>query len=262
MNRRNCISRHGNCNRPAANFRKTSHSRQSHIVGYNTINVQANRLFGYGVQFTEVSGLEEIPVKDIISVDVPKGANTIGDTADQIWLYDTTAMDWKKFFYRTQRTTVYGWCDAAGNVLDETTTMKNGDGFFFKRASSADGKVTISGAIKATDATPIALSANRLHFVCNRWPIQLKVSDFAAMVDVPNGANTIGDTADQIWLYDTNTMEWKKYFYRTQRTTVYGWCDETGTVVTDADVIPVGCGFFFKRASSADGNLSFVKPTL
>ena len=125
--------------RATVNFKENS---ASHFVGYNTINVQANRLFGYGVQFTEVSGLEEIPVKDIISVDVPKGANTIGDTADQIWLYDTTAMDWKKFFYRTQRTTVYGWCDETGTVVTDADVIPVGCGFFFKRASSADGNLS------------------------------------------------------------------------------------------------------------------------
>ena len=263
MNRRNCISRHGNCNRPASNFRKTRHSRQSHIVGYNTINIPANRLCAIGIQFTEVSGLTEIPVKDVFTVDQPKGAAGLSDPADQIWLWDTTAMNWKRYFYSSGRgSKVTGWCNEEDNTKITTDTMKNGDGCFFRRSSTAQGNLTISGALKPTSANPVILTANRLHFVCNPWPVEINIADFATLIDAPKGAAGLSDPADQIWLWDTTAMNWKRYFYSSGRgSKITGWCNEEDNTKVTEDKIGVGQGFFLRRSSTANGNLTFVKPT-
>ena len=259
MNRRNCISRHGNCNRPASNFRKTRHSRQSHFVGYNTIAVPADRLFGYGVQFTEVSGIEEIAVTDLLSVNDPKGSGTFSDAADQIWLWDTVGMNWKRYFYRSARSGVKGWC-LEGTAELTTDKMKNGDGFFFRRSSAGDGLVTISGALKATNADPISMTADRLHFICNPWPVEVAITSFESMINDPKGSGTFSDAADQIWYWDTTAMNWVRYFYRSARSGVKGWCAEGTAELTEAK-IGVGQGFFFRRSSAAAGTLTWVKPT-
>ena len=230
-------------------------------VGYNTINVQADRLFGYGIQFTAVSGVEEIAVKDVLSVDDPKGQAELGDAADQIWLWDTSAMNWKRYFFRSSRGKVTGWCKE-GETTVTTDTMKNGDGFFFRRSSAAVGNVTISGALKAVDATPITLTADRLHFVCNPWPTEISIVDFYnnSIIANPKGQAELGDAADQIWLWDTSTMNWKRYFFRSSRGNVTGWCKDGETVVT-SDKIGVGQGFFFRRSSAADSTITWEKPS-
>ena len=63
----------------------------------------------------------------MLSIDDPRGAGTLGDNADQIWLWDTTAMNWKRYFYRSARTGVKGWC-AEGTAVLTNDKMKNGDG--------------------------------------------------------------------------------------------------------------------------------------
>ena len=263
MNRRNCISRHGNCNRPASNFRKTRHSRQSHIVGYNTIAVPAARLYAVAVQFTEVSGITEMPVKDVLSVDNPQGAAGLSDPADQIWLWNTTGMKWQRYFYSSGRgSKVTGWCNEEDNTKITEDVIKNGDGFFFQRSSAAAGNLTLSGALKGTSADPIVLTASRLHFLCNPWPIAVKISDFATMIDNPQGAAGLSDPADQVWLWDTTGMKWKRYFYSSGRgSKVTGWCNEEDNTKVTEDEIGVGQGFFLQRSSAANGTLTFVKPT-
>ena len=253
--------------RATYNFKGNS---ASHFVGYNTISVPADRLYAQGVQFTEVSGIEEIPVKEVLTVDNPVSATGFGDTADQIWLYKTSTMSWVKYYYkhtgRGSSKKVVGWVSQAVDGTEETLdTMKSGDAFFFRRATGTAGNVTLSGAIKATNADPVALTADRLHFVCNPWPVAVKISSITEMVSAPVSATGFGDTADQIWLYNTATMGWEKYYYkhtgRGSSKKVVGWVKDTvdGTEET-TDEIDVGRGFFFRRATGTGATLTFVKP--
>lgn len=253
--------------RKTHNFKGNS---ASDFVGYSSVAVPANRLYVQGVQFTEVSGLEEIPVKDVLSVDTPVSSTGFGDSADQIWMWNATTMNWVRYYYKhtgrgSSKKTV-GWVNETIDGTEETTdTMKNGDAFFFRRASSADGNVTISGAIKATNADPVALTANRLHFVCNPWPVSIKIASLGQMVADPVSSTGFGDSADQIWLWDATAMNWVRYYYkhigRGSSKKVVGWVNETvdGTEETP-DEIGVSRGFFFRRASSAGGTLTWVKP--
>ena len=177
-----------------------------------------------------------------------------------MWVWSGSS--WKKYFYSSGRgSKVTGWC-AEDNVNEITpATVKNGDGFFFRRASSADGNITISGAIKATSSDPVALAKDNLHLICNPWPVEIAIKDVESMIDVPKGAAKLGDNADQIWKWDTAGKKWVRYFYSSGRgSKVTGWCAEDNVVEITTDKIGVGQGFFFRRASSADGTLTFVKP--
>ena len=218
-----------------------------------------------------MSGIEEIPVKDVLTVDNPVSGTSFGDTADQIWLWDATAMNWVKYYYKhTGRGTskkIIGWVNQAVDGAEETLdTMKNGDAFFFRRATGTAGNVTIAGAIKATNANPITLKADRLHFVCNPWPISINVSSLTDYVSTPVSGTSFGDTADQVWLWDATAMNWIKYYYkhtgRGSSKKVIGWVNQAvdGTDET-SDQIGVGYGFFFRRATGTDATLTWAKPT-
>ena len=85
------------------------------------------------------------------------------------------------------------------------------------------------------------------------------------MVADPVRSTGFGDSADQIWLWDATAMNWVRYYYkhtgRGSSKKVVGWVNETvdGTEETP-DEIGVSRGFFFRRASSAGGTLTWVKP--
>ena len=66
---------------------------------------------------------------------------------------------------------------------------------------------------------------------------------------VPAGANTLAANADQIWLWDTTTANWVKYFHRIQRGTDYGWCAEGATAAT-TDTVSAGKTVFFYRGGA------------
>ena len=69
----------------------------------------------------------------------PKGGAALGAAADQIWLWDTDANDWVKYYYRAFGATVTGWCKS-GTTTVTTDKIPAGQGFFFRRGGggSAD----------------------------------------------------------------------------------------------------------------------------
>jgi hypothetical protein len=216
-----------------------------------TTGISGGQFKAFAVQFDAVSG-GNINVKDAIAVTIPAGSTEIDDTADQIWRWDTVNAQWTKYFFRKQRTTVYGWCKA-GETTATTDTIPAGETFFFRRGSgSSASDITMSGAVKAFTATPnpYTASGGQLVFMANPWPTSLAIAGFEKYQSSPAGSSEIDDTADQIWRWDTTNAQWIKYFFRKQRTTVYGWC-KAGETEATTDSIPVGEGFFFRRGSGS-----------
>ena len=211
-----------------------------------------------GVQFNDVTTVNTIAVKDLLTVAAPVGANSAGTTADEVWVWNVGTGAWVKYFYRVQRGTVYGWCKE-GETAQTADTLNNGDGFFFKRNADAATTVTLSGAVNTVDPS-ITYNAvgGTMTYVAYPWPVEVAVTGLLTVAD-PVGANSAGTTADEIWVWDVATGSWVKYFYRVQRGTVYGWCKEGETAAT-ADTISAGTCFFFKRNADASTTITFNKP--
>lgn len=235
----------------------------SYVVGYSTVSgLSSDQFKALAVQFEDVGG-GSINVKDVVTVANSAGSNEINDTADQIWRWDTAKAEWTKYFFRKQRTTVYGWCKA-GETTETTDTIPVGETFFFRRGTgSAATSITLAGAVKPfTGSGTYTASGDQLVFMANPWPTAITIKGFEANQTSPVGSNEINDTADQIWRWDTAKAEWTKYFFRKQRTTVYGWCKAGETVATE-DVIPAGEGFFFRRgAGSAADTITLLPPSV
>ena len=68
----------------------------------------------------------------------PRGAASGGlGTPDKIWLWDSAAGDWVKYYYRKVGTAAaVGWCKL-GETVVTTDTVPAGEGFFFYRGSGA-----------------------------------------------------------------------------------------------------------------------------
>ena len=233
---------------------------RSSIVGYNTISGVANGQFvALAVQFDGLSN-PGIAIGDLISVGSPAGANTLGISADQIWLWNSTTANWIKYFHRIQRGTDYGWC-AEGATTATADTVSSGTTVFFYRGGSTTTTLTLSGAVKpAAGVSTATVAKGQFVFMAYPWPVALSVNSFSTYQTAPAGGNTLGTGADQIWLWDSTAANWVKYFHRIQRGTDYGWCAEGSTTATEA-TIPVGTGFFFYRGGSATDTITFTAPT-
>ena len=59
----------------------------------------------------------------------PKGMPGLTQAADQIWLWDSTAGDWVKYFYRSTNKV---WCKQ-GETTETADVVPAGEGFFFRR---------------------------------------------------------------------------------------------------------------------------------
>lgn len=227
------------------------------IVGYQTVDAPAaNSYKAFAVQFTEVSGETTIKISELMKfTGTAKGAPTAQDSADQIWKWDSGTSSWVKYYWKLPNKAWAREWDKA--VCTDADTIKNGETFFFKRSSSAGSEsatLTFSGAIHELSAQPTYsdIVPNSCNFMSYPWPVELKIMDFAKYQGTPKGAPTAQDSADQIWLWDTTTSDWVKYYYKLPNK---AWAKATDkSLCTDADVIPAGEGFFFKRSTSASGN--------
>ena len=213
------------------------------------------------VQFENIGENLAFPIAELITVGDPAGAASLGTQADQIWLWDTTAADWKKYFYRVQRGVVTGWCKQ-GETTATADTIAAGATFFFYRGGSSTTSITLAGAVKGSTGTSTATLANgQFAFVSFPWPVEFTIANTATYYTTGEaaGAASLGTQADQIWLWDTTVADWVKYFYRVQRGVVTGWCKQGETTAT-TDTIPVGKGFFFYRGGSATATITFTAP--
>ena len=238
------------------------------VVGYNTVDAPAAGKFkAFAVQFEGVGETTAIAIPNLFACDNPKGAaNGNLTTPDKIWLWDTDANDWVKYYYRKVGTAAaVGWCKL-GETSVTTDTVSNGDTVFFYRGSGATATtLTLAGGVKSfvASASYDAPAAGKFKFIGYPWPSAMQISKFDTYQGAPKGAaNGNLTTPDKIWLWDTDANDWVKYYYRKVGTAAaVGWCKLGETTVT-TDTIPAGEGFFFYRGSGAVADtITFTPPT-
>jgi len=223
--------------------------------------VKGNYL-AFAVQF-ETTSQTDLPVKDMFSISSSfQAAAGVGGTCDQIWLWDSAAGDWVKYFYQGGRgSKATGWTKAGETTLiDETVTVKAGQTVFFLR-QGADANLTMAGGVKLfTGSMSTTCAKGNYQALAYPWPTEFSISDFTSFYDggTPQAAAGVGGTCDQIWVWDTTAGDWVKYFYQGGRgSKATGWTKATETALTE-DKIPAGSGFFFLRQGN-DVTITFSK---
>ena len=220
-------------------------------MGYQTIEAPAALKYkALSVSFENVGEDAKFPIASLFTCAAPKGAAACTTAADQIWLWDTEANDWVKYFYMKKGTApAVGWCKK-GETVATTETISAGETFFFFRGQGgAATTLTLAGQVKEFEAEAQYDAPAALHykFIGYPWPVAMKVADFAKYQGAPKGSAACTTAADQIWLWDTDVNDWVKYFYMKKGTApAVGWCKKGETVAT-TETIPAGEGFFFFR---------------
>lgn len=211
--------------------------------------------------FENVDG-SDVAIKDLVTVGTPVGGANIG-VSDQIWVWNTTSATWTKYFYYSGRG-VKQWRVNGGAAVETTDTIPTGTTFFFCRSAGATGTttLTLSGKVKALDGeSSFTVSAAQLAFASNPWPIAFAVKDInnCYTAGEPVGGANIG-VSDQIWVWNTESASWTKYFYYSGRGTKQ-WRVNGGAAAETTDSIPAGTGFFFQRSAgaTAPATITFTK---
>jgi hypothetical protein len=77
------------------------------------------------------------------------GASANVTVGDSLWLWDSAANDWVKYYYRKLGTqAAVGWCKNGTNV-ETTDTIPAGQGFFFRRGTAgAEDTITFTFTVK------------------------------------------------------------------------------------------------------------------
>lgn len=239
----------------------------SSIVGYETVDAPAaGKYIALTVSFENIGEEAAVPVASLVSVAAPAGgasANVPGN--DQIWRWDSANSEWVKYYYRkVGAQAAVGWC-AAGATTVTTDTIPCGETFFFRRGTAgAATTLTLSGQVKPFAATTsYSVQPGKYCFMGYPWPVPMPIADFSKYQGAPaGGASAVVPGNDQIWLWDTATSDWVKYYYRkVGAQAAVGWCKAGATTVT-SDTIPAGEGFFFRRGTAgAADTITFTYTT-
>ncbi len=236
-------------------FAKTS------IVGYQTVEgISQGKFKALAVQFEDIAG-GEIAVKDLVTVANPSGGLVISTGADQIWVWDTAAADWVKYYtYKPRGVQSFTWCNA-GKTTETTDTIAAGTTFFFFRGGSAATSLTLSGAVKEiVGQKQYTASQGKFVFMSYPWPTALPIAGFEANQTSPSGGLVISTGTDQIWRWNTEEADWDKYYvYKPRGVQSFTWCNAGKTTAT-TDTIPAGEGFFFYRGGSAIETITLSAP--
>ncbi len=225
---------------------------ESGVVGYTQVSVAAGKMVGLAVQFKDpTAATDSIPIKDLVTADVPKTGTAAIASVDQLMVWDTTISNWKYYYNRRN----VGWC-LKGETTLTTDTAKPGDSIFFMRPGSADATLTLAGEVAVVDATKsINVAAGKMVALCNPWPVAFPIASFSACVDVRKSGTAAIASVDQLMIWDTTISNWVYYYDRRN----VGYCKKGETTLT-TDVIPVGMGVCFMRPGSADAVITFTKP--
>ena len=236
--------------RKTHNFKGNS---ASDFVGYQTVAVAKSSMTALGLQFKDVGALnKEVPIKSLLTVDVPKPGTGANNLTDQIHVW--TGSNWKKYY--NQRNVGWVSVDQEDKTVETTDTVKVGDGIFFKRPGSAAANLTVSGEVIVQDATiPVEVAKSSMTFLAYPWPTELEISTFYNCVSVPKSGTGANNLTDQIHVWTGSN--WKKYFHSKS---LGGYAAADNTTVLTTDKITAGTCFFFKRPGSATATITFAKP--
>ena len=153
-------------------------------MGYESINVAKSSTTAFGVQFEDVANPEAgIPIKSIVKVAAPYGAQSAGNVSDQIWTY--TGADWVKYFYYTpnaRKPTEGYWClstDSSHQELPDTLVLKPGQSFFFVRSSNSATSITLAGGVaQLTKTLSYSVVKSSTTAMAWPWPEAMNIKDF------------------------------------------------------------------------------------
>ena len=228
----------------------------------NAGEVAKNQYVPLAAQFENVSG-GAIAVKDAVKVGEPAANASMGG-ADQIWIWNTATSAWTKYFYYAKpRSSDKYWVKEGVTGSETTDTIPAGTTFFFLRSAGATGSttLTLAGGVKdLKGSSSFSVTKNQLAFVANPWPMPIVIKDFNNYITSGDAAaNASMGGADQIWLWDTPTSTWTKYFYYAKpRSSDKYWVKEGVTGSETTDTIPVGKGIFFQRSAGASASEPLV----
>ena len=239
----------------------TARNHFPNAVGYTTIAVKKNTLTAFGVQFQTLNGAKELPIASLVTVAAPQANFGLG-TSDSMQVWKASEGKFTTYWYKKN----VGWVE---NVTPSPTkptsdTVKEGDGVYFKRTGSAtDTTITISGKVNVFDPSyPITVKKNTITFLCNPWPVEFPINDFATMVGTPQANFGLG-TSDsvQVWDPGTGTTAGKYTTYWNKKNV--GYVENVTPVPAKATTVTIkpGAAVMFKRTGSAtDTTITFPKP--
>ena len=156
----------------------------------------------------------------------------------------------------------YKWCNVDGGAaLDEKTTIKDGDAFWFVKQGDGSIDLTVSGEVElsASKAVTIKKGFNLLGsffpagFAPNDAPY---TSDYWKDTVGVQGKAGLASGADYFMVSKgPGSTEYDMYYFHYNSKTGaknYKWCNVDGGAVVEGNILPVGRGMWFVRQGDTD----------
>ncbi len=226
----------------------------STVVGYVAGTVSRNKYVVVPVQFNTVgSTTSTVYIKDLVSESNARaGGSYTAGLADKILKWSPTDGYTTYFLYNGVTPAI--WCKQ-GETTETTDTVSVGESVFYKKGTAVNGSFTQAGEIFTGESATFTLPRNKYALIAYPWPVEVAVKDVGALITNPGaGGSATAGLADKIMLWD-ETTGYITYFRKTGDV----WCKEGETEET-SDKIPAGAGFFVKKGTAKDGEITFTKP--
>jgi uncharacterized protein (TIGR02597 family) len=173
--------------------------------------------------------------------------------ADKILVYNTTTAGYDSYYYKTNGTTP-GWRKIGDTVTDQgAVTLYPEQGLLLNRIASSNLSITLMGAVKTGQTSvPIVTGANVMG---NNYAAAMTLTDSGLYTGNSSTGllgGTSSTTADKVYIYNTTTLGYDTYYYKTNGLTP-GW-RVVGDTTTDKGTttqLGVGVAFIVQRGGAA-----------
>ncbi len=231
----------------------------ANIVGYNTVTIKAGQYNMFSVNFEDISDTEGIDIQSLIpgTTEGLKGGTLA--TGDQIQVYDAATGNYKVFYLQYVEFPVplkvnnWKWIDGSSPA---TYKFKNGDAFWYRSQGDVDVTVSLSGGVSLEASQTIDI-IDGYNMIGSAFPANFNPNSLGTEYWQQSGATggTLS-TGDQIQIYDSSTGNYKVYYLQYVEFPVplkvnnWKWIDGSSPVASDAEVISVGKGAWYKHSGS------------
>ena len=173
----------------------------------------------------------------------------------------------------TKKTYWYKWCNAAGGVaLDDKTTIKNGDAFWFVKQSDGAINLPVSGEVELAASKTVTIKTG-FNLIGSFFPAGFAPNDAPYTTDYWKdtvGAKPqtgIATGADYFMVSKgPGSTDYDKYFFYyyskdsgTKKTYWYKWCNAAGGLPAEGSILEPGRGMWFVRQGDTETSFEIKK---
>jgi uncharacterized protein (TIGR02597 family) len=171
------------------------------------------------------------------------GATTAAN-ADQVWIWQPATAKYNKYYYNTTNSR---WQEASFQTPSNTLVLRPDVGILFVRKDTTALTLTLTGEIPTT-VTRVQVRDSGNTYVATALPADTNLLGLGLQDKVSWVKATAAASADQVWVWQTSTAKFNKYYYHS---TNNRWQEASFQTPSNTLSIPVGTPVMIKKAAAS-----------